>query len=584
MVNHLTPGRGMHPVAGMATSFALIKQGFGIALCVVVLSLPSFLDAAGSLAPDLLIVNATIHTLDTNQPLADAVAVVGNRIVSVGESAALHSLAGPRTRVIDACGRLVLPGFNDAHVHWLSGGFSIANVDLRDAKSPEEFARRLGDYAKTLPAGRWIQGGDWDHENWPGAPLPTRQMIDSVTPENPVFVSRLDGHMALANSLALQMAGVTKESGDVPGGVIVRDSDTGEPTGILKDSAMGMVERIIPSPSEEEKYAAAVAATAHAAKLGVTSVQDMSAGTDIGLYQTQLERGELKTRIYAVRSVQSWETLARTGIRAPFGNDMLRIGGLKGFCDGSLGSSTALFFEPYNDAPDTCGLFFDQMLPEGAMLQRVLGADQAGLQVMIHAIGDRANATILDLFAEVAEQNGARDRRFRIEHAQHLRREDIARFGRQRVIASMQPYHAADDGRWCDKRIGPERSKGTYAFRSLLDSGAVLAFGSDWTVAPLNPLEGIKAAVTRQTLDRKHPDGWIPEEKITVEEAVCGYTVGAAYAEFTETEKGTVTPGKLADMVILDRDIFEIDPALIDEAKVVMTILGGRVIYEAVGF
>jgi hypothetical protein len=308
----------------------------------------------------------------------------------------------------------------------------------------------------------------------------------------------------------------------------------------------------------------------------------MSAGEDVGLYQYMLERGELKTRIYAIRSILSWEVLAKAGVRAAFGGDMLRIGGVKGFADGSLGSSTALFFQPYTDAPDTRGLLSDQMLPEGAMRKRVAGADQAGLQVMIHAIGDEANRRILDLYQAVAELDGPRDRRCRIEHAQHLRPAEIARFGAQQVIASMQPYHAADDGRWCEKRIGPGRAKGSYAFRSLLAAGAVLAFGSDWPVAPLNPLAGIKAAVTRQTLDGKHPNGWLPEQKLTVDEAVRAFTVGSACAEFAEKVKGTLTPGKLADLVMLDRDIYQIEPADIDQARVVLTIVDGRVVYDRV--
>src|SRR5215471_14023495 len=423
------------------------------------------------------------------------------------------------------------------------GGFSITNVDLRDAKSPDEFAKRLGDHAKKLPKGRWILGGDWDHEKWPGTPLPTKEMIDAVTPDNPVFVNRTDGHMALANSLALKLAGVTKDTKDVPGGLIVRDAKTGEPTGVLKDAALDLVDKAVPERSFEEKLGAARAATAHAASVGVTSVQDMSAGDDVGLYQYMLERGELKTRIYGMFSIVRWETLGKTGVRGGFGSDTLRIGGLKGFADGSLGSSTALFFEPYSDAPNTRGLLFDQMLPEGIMLKRVEAADKEGLQVMIHAIGDEANMRILDIYRETEGKNGPRDRRFRIEHAQHLRPSEIERFGKQKVIASMQPYHAADDGRWCDKRIGPERSKGTYAFRSLLASGAVLAFGSDWTVAPLNPMEGLKAAVTRQTLDGKHPNGWLPEQKLTLDEAIRAFTVGSAYAEFAENVKGTIAPG-----------------------------------------
>jgi hypothetical protein len=259
----------------------------------------------------------------------------------------------------------------------------------------------------------------------------------------------------------------------------------------------------------------------------------------------------------------------------------LRIGGLKGFADGSLGSTTALFFDPYHDAPGTRGLLSDQMLPEGIMLKRVEGADKAGLQVMIHAIGDEANVRILDIYQQAAEKNGLRDRRFRIEHAQHLRPSEIARFGRQGVIASMQPYHVADDGRWCEKRIGLKRSQGAYVFRSLLDAGAVLAFGSDWTVAPLNPLAGLKAAVTRQTLDGQHPDGWVPEQKLTLDQAVRAYTVGSAYAEFAERVKGTLTPGGLADLVMLDRDLYRINPAEIDRARVLLTVMDGQVVWQA---
>jgi hypothetical protein len=534
-----------------------------------------------SLALDLVIINAAVHTMDEAHPTAQAVAVSGNRIAAIGSTAEIRALAGPETRVIDAAGKLVLPGFNDAHVHFLMGGFSLANVDLRDASSTAELARRLGEYAKKLPKGRWILGGDWDHEKWPGAPLPTKEMIDAATPDHPVYVNRLDGHMALANSLALKLAGVTRETKDPPGGLIVRDARMGEPMGILKDGAESLVDRVVPDKTFDEKHIAAKAACEHAAQVGVTSVTDMSADGDVGLYQYMLEHGELKTRMYAIRSIVSWEVLAKTGVRAAFGSDRLRIGGLKGFADGSLGSSTAFFFEPYSDTPDTRGLLFDQMLPEGTMLKRVEGADKVGLQVMIHAIGDEANLRILDIYRQAAEQNGPRDRRFRIEHAQHLRPSEIARFGTQKVIASMQPYHEADDGRWCDKRIGPERSKSTYAFRSLLNAGAVLAFGSDWTVAPLNPLEGIKAAVTRQTLDGKHPNGWNPEQKLTVDEAVRAFTVGSAYAEFAEKVKGTITPGKLADLVMIDRDLYQINPADIDKARVLLTLMDGEVVWEA---
>jgi predicted amidohydrolase YtcJ len=558
--------------------------------CLVAGFMPTYLQPAShsdSLFATLIIVNARVRTMDTTKPTSEAVAIYGNRILAVGSNSEIRKLAGLGTEVIDARGKLVLPGFNDAHVHFLGGGFQLSSVDLRDANTPKEFADRIASFANKLPPGRWITGGDWDHERWPGvdgkAPLPTKELIDAVTPNTPVFVSRLDGHMALANSLALKLAGITKDTADPDGGLIVRDPKTGEPTGVLKDAGMSPVWKVVPDATFEEKLAAAKAATEHAARLGVTSVQDMSAGNDVGVYQTLLEKGELKTRIYAVSPLPAWERLARTGVRAHFGNEMLRIGGLKGFADGSLGSTTAFFYEPYLDAPETRGLAGDEMFPEGAMLERVRQADRAGLQVMIHAIGDRANEQILNIFATVKGENGERDRRFRIEHAQHLRRQDIPRFASEKVIASMQPYHAIDDGRWAEKRIGHERAKTTYAFRSLLDSRVMLAFGTDWTVAPLDPMLSVYAAVTRRTLDGKNPDGWIPEQKISVDEAVRAYTVGSAYAEFQEQNKGTITTGKLADIVMLSEDIFSIDPREIERVKVVLTIMDGRVVYSAAG-
>jgi predicted amidohydrolase YtcJ len=551
--------------------------------CLMSAFIPSTPDAQ-TFEADLVIVNARVYTMDSKQPAAEAVAVYGNRLAAVGTNAEVRRLTGARTRVIDAKGALVLPGFNDAHVHFLSGGFQLSSVDLRDAATPQEFAERIRRFAEKLPKGRWVKGGDWDHERWPNvngaAPLPTKELIDSFTPDRPVFVNRLDGHMALANSYALKLAGVTRETPDPPGGLVVRDAKTGEPTGVLKDAAQSYVWKVIPEPSFEEKLEAARAATAHAAAHGVTSVQDMSAGNDVGVYQTLLERGELKTRIYAVSPLPDWQRLGRVGVRRAFGDDMLRIGGLKGFADGSLGSTTALFFEPYLDAPNTSGLPGDEMFPAGEMQKRVEAADAAGLQVMIHAIGDKANDSILSIYEQVEKQNGPRDRRFRIEHAQHLRAQDIPRFRADGVVASMQPYHCIDDGRWAEKRIGPTRAKGTYAFRALLDSGAVLAFGSDWSVAPLDPILGIYAAATRRTLDGKNPGGWVSEQKITVEEAVRAYTVGSAYAEFAEGSKGTITPGKLADLVLLTEDIFRIEPAAIERVRVRMTITDGRVVYE----
>jgi predicted amidohydrolase YtcJ len=559
------------------TLFALL-----VASCLVVAAL-TFNPRTGaqSMQADLVIINANVHTMDKQRPTAEAIAVFGNRVAAVGTSAEISKLVGAKTRVIDARGALVLPGFNDSHVHFTSGGQNLSSVQLRDAATQQEFAGRIRAFAEKTPKGRWITGGDWDHERWTPAVLPTKELIDKFTPDNPVFVNRLDGHMALANSLTLKLAGVTKDTPDPPGGLIVRDAKTGEPTGILKDAAQDFVYAKMPDPSWDERLDYARAATNHAASVGVTSVQDMSAGTDVGVYQFLASRGELKNRVYAVSPLPDWQRLGKVGVRARFGSDLIRIGGLKGFADGSLGSTTALFFAPYNDAPNTSGLPNEQMIPPEKMYQEILAADRAGLQVMIHAIGDKANDQILSFYEQVEREDGARDRRFRIEHAQHLRPQDIARFGRAHVVASMQPYHCIDDGRWAEKRIGHERARTTYAFRTLLDTGATLAFGTDWSVAPLNPLLGVYAAVTRRTLDGKNPNGWIPEQKITVEETVRAYTVGSAFAEFTEDVKGTLTPGKLADIVIIDRDIFKIDPIEIEKAKVTTTIMDGRIVYEA---
>jgi len=535
---------------------------------------------AAQAGASLILTNGKIWTGSSAQPLATAVACAGNRIVAVGSAASVAKWAGPATQVIDLAGKLVVPGFNDAHVHFFDGGAHLAGVKLRNAKSEAEFRERIRQFAARLPEGRWILGGDWDHENWTPARLPTRQSIDESAGSHPVFVNRLDGHMSLANSIALKMAGITRNTPDPPGGTIVRDA-SGEPTGVLKDAAMGTVERVIPAPSEDEIADAVRAAMRYAAENGVTSVQDMSAFAGVlRAYQRLLKRGELTVRISGHQPLAQWKRLADVGLLADFGSPLLHIGGLKGFADGSLGSTTALFFEPYTDTPGSSGLANDEMIPESRMRQHIADADRAGLQIAVHAIGDKANHLILDMFAEAEKANGPRDRRWRIEHAQHLRPDDIPRFARLRVIASMQPYHAIDDGRWAEGRIGLERSRTTYAFRSLADAGAVLAFGSDWPVAPMEPIQGIYGAATRRTLDGRHPGGWIPEQKITVAEALRAYTWGSAYASFEEEIKGTLEPGKLADLVALSADILTIDPAAINGVKVAMTVFDGKIVYR----
>ncbi len=548
-----------------------------IFLILFVLLLNFISIGAQNLTADLIVVNAKVHTMDSAKPTAEAFAVMGNKIVAVGTNNEIKKLVGANTKTIDANGKVIIPGFNDAHVHFLEGGYQLSSVDLRDAKSPEEFTRRIKEFAAKLPKGRWILGGKWDHENWTPNNLPTAAMIDAVTPDNPVFIDRLDGHMALANSLAMKLAKVDKATKDVEGGEIVRDED-GNPTGVLKDAAMMYVNKVIPEFTFEQKLEQAQAATEYAASLGVTSAQDMSAGTDVGVYQELARQGKMKTRIYGCSPLADYSRWQKTGVRRAFGNDWVRVGCLKGYSDGSLGSTTAWFFAPYLDAPTSSGLASDE-IPK--MLENIRNADKSDLQINIHAIGDKANDTILSDYEKIAAENGAKDRRFRIEHAQHLRMDDIKRFGSLKVVASMQPFHLADDGRWAHKRLDAPRLKGTYAFRTILDTGGKLAFGTDWYVAPLNPLLGVQAAVTRQTLDGKNPNGWIPEQKITVEETIYAYTMGSAYAEYQENVKGSISAGKLADFVILSDDVFTMNPNDINKVEVLKTFVDGKIVYQS---
>lgn len=547
-----------------------------IVLAILSAGLP-FGALARSASADIVINNANIRTMDASRTVVRSLAILNGRIVALGAESDTKPLIGPSTTVIDAGGKTIVPGFNDAHVHFMETGMQLSSVDLRDAKTPQEFVSRIAAFAKKLPKGRWILGGQWDHENWTPNDLPTAAMIDAVTPDNPVFVNRLDGHMSLANSLAMRQAGVSRDTKDVDGGVIVRNA-AGDPTGIFKDAAQAYIEKVIPEAPFEQKLEAAKAMSDYAASLGVTSAQDMSGGRDVGVYQELLRQGKLNTRIYGCSPLADHKRWSNTGIHYAFGSAMLRVGCLKGFTDGSLGSTTAWFFDPYLDDPTTSGLPMADVMT--TMKSDIIAADKAGLQINIHAIGDRANATILDYYADLDRTNGPRDRRSRIEHAQHLRQQDIARFGRQKVIASMQPFHVIDDGRWAWKRLDEKRLKGTYAFRTLLDTGAVLAFGSDSPVAPLDPLQGIYAAVTRRTLDNKNPSGWIPEQKISVDEAVRAFTYGSAYAEFQENEKGSIEIGRLADLVILSDDIFVIEPVKIKDVTVLKTIVDGRVVFE----
>jgi predicted amidohydrolase YtcJ len=547
-----------------------------ILICIV----GSNLVAQSKPAADLIVTNAKIWTVDKAHPTAQAVAILGDRIVAVGSNADVNVWRGHDTKVIDAGGKLLLPGFNDAHVHFVSGGLQLESVQLNDATSKQEFVRRIAAQAKKTPKGEWIQGGDWDETKWSPLSLPTKELIDPVTPDNPVFVSRYDGHSALANSAALRLAGITSQTPDPPGGVIVRDAQ-GNPTGDLKDAATDIVFKVIPPLSHEQRLRGVRRALEYAASLGVTSVQNMDPDyADIAAYAELLQNGELTTRIYAAPLIDQVDDQVKIGIRHAFGGPFLRIGAVKAFADGSLGSRTAYFFEPFTDEPGNHGLLGEEMQPLSLMRDRMMKADAAGLQICTHAIGDQAISIVLDLYADVVKAHGETDRRLRVEHAQHMAAKDFDRFAQLGVIASVQPYHAIDDGRWAESYIGRDRASRTYAFRTFLNHGVHLAFGTDWDVAPLNPLSTIYAAVTRATLDGKNPNGWFPEQKLTVGEAVEAYTMGSAYAEFQENVKGSITPGKLADMVVLSDDIFSVDPAKIRDMKVLKTIVGGKVIWD----
>jgi predicted amidohydrolase YtcJ len=546
---------------------------------------PTALAAEAPVFADVVLKNAKIWTVNRSQPEAQSLAVWQGRILAVGSDPEIAPLVGPATQAVDLAGKRVVPGFHDCHVHLLNGGRRLSEVSLKDAADEAEFGRRLSEYSAKLPRDRWMLGGGWDHDRALSGVLPTAELIDKYVPNRPVYLNRYDGHMAIVNTVVLKLAGITAATKDPPGGVIYRKPGTQEPTGLLRDNAMGLVSRHVPPISAEEILESVQAGLADARRFGVTSIEDMDGSGPaakrqlLRVYQELARQGKLTSRISLRWPLADWEQLARLGLESGFGDEWVRIGGLKGFVDGSLGSSTAKMYEPYLNEPGTSGIF---ITPLDKLLQYSIGADKAGLNVAIHAIGDQANAELLNIFAEVTKANGPRDRRFRIEHAQHLRPDDYRRFHDVGVVPSMQPYHVIDDGRWAEGRIGPERCASSYAYRSLLDAHAKLAFGSDWPVAPLSVVEGIDAAVNRRTLDGKNPKGWFPAQRITVPEAIEAYTLTAAYASFLEKERGSLEAGKLADLVVLSRDI--LDPKERDhigESVVEMTVVGGKIVYQA---
>lgn len=538
----------------------------------------ALLAGCGGRKADIVIQGGQVWTgLSTGRGQPGAVAIADGKILAVGDSAQIARYVGSKTEVLHAAGGLVMPGLADGHTHFIDGGFQLAWVNLRDAATPQEFVRRIKEYAAHLKPGEWVLGGDWDHTLWRGARMPHHEWVDSVTPHNPVYLYRVDGHMALANAAAMRAAKITNATRDPVGGEIPRDA-RGEPIGIFKDNAGNLIEAAIPASSAEQQDSALARALAHAASLGVTATGNMSASwANLAAYKRMERAGRMTLRVSLYLPIDDWRTVADSVRRNGAGDDWVRIGGVKGYMDGSAGSRTAFFFEPFSDSAGYRGLMRQ---PESDMRAWVGAADSAGLQIAVHAIGDRANAIILSIYDSVARAHGARDRRFRVEHAQHLRSEDIARFGALRVVPSMQPYHAIDDGRWVEQRIGPVRIKTTYAFRTLLDTDAPLAFGSDWTVAPLDPMLGVYAAVTRRTLDGRNPGGWVPEQEITVGEALRAYTSGNAWATFNEQKWGTLAPGRFADVVVLERDPFAVAPESLGTVKPRYTIVGGKVVYR----
>lgn len=539
-----------------------------ITITAILIFFLSIASAAPESAQQKIIVNAKAWTGNPAQPWVETIVIRDNRIAAVGGS----DLAGhyPEAETIDAGGKLVLPGFIDNHTHFMDGAASLLSIDTQSAKSKQAFIATIREFADDLPGGEWITGGLWDHEAW-GGTLPRRDWIDAYTGNNPLFLLRTDGHMAIANSAVLQLAGIDDDTPDPDGGLIVRD-ENGRATGVLKDNAMNLVWQVMPPLSDAQVVKMFDAGIAEALSNGVTQIHNMSNWENIAVFERARAEGRLKIRTYYFPHISNRHKLAQKIKRQGKGDDWLRFGGVKELVDGSLGSTTAWFYQPYTDQPETSGFPLMQMSELEKSLRE---SHQLGLQLAIHGIGDRANDEILNLFAAL----NVKGHRARIEHAQHLSAAAIERFAELDVVPSMHPYHAIDDGRWAEKRIGKARLAGTYAFNSLFAADAKVSFGSDWSVAPLNPLSGIYAAVTRRTLDGRNPAGWVPEQKISVQQAVTAYTVNNAWAGKQEDKLGTIEVGKLADLVILSDNIFEIAPQQIYNTRVDLTMVGGQLMY-----
>lgn len=565
--------------AVLAARPAVVKRTCGALLCFWTGSSASAAGVAQQAEfADLVLLNGNIYTVNPQQPRVEAVAIRGEYIVAAGSSAEVRQWAGPHTRVIDLGGKFVMPGFNDAHIHLANGGAAKLSVDLTGAASLEELQERirarLGDYQP----GEWITGRGWDHTLWDPPRFPTRADLDAVSREHPMIFTRVDGHVAVANSLALQVAGITRETPNPAGGEIQRDSLTGEPTGLLKESAMGLVTRAVPDRTPAQRRRGIELALEEAARLGVTSLQDNSAWEDFLVYKELRQEGKLTARItewlpFGAPLEQLMQMRREGGVRDPW----LKTGALKGITDGTLGSRTAAMLEPYADDRSTRGIL---RIPPDDLRRMVMERDAAGFQIALHAIGDSANRAALDAFEAARRHNGRYDSRHRIEHAQVVAPQDFARFASLGVIASMQPVHESTDMRWAEQRLGPERSRGAYAWRTMLRHGVRLAFGTDYPVEPLDPRRGLYACITRELPEGGPAGGWIPEEKISLEECIEAYTLGSAYAEFEELNKGQIVAGKYADLVVFAADLTRVPPRVLLTTPAVMTIVGGRIVYE----
>jgi predicted amidohydrolase YtcJ len=580
---------------------------------------------AGAAAVDLILINGRVYTLDPAKPWAEAIAIAGDRIVAVGTATEIRALAGPDTRTLDLAGGFALPGFNDAHVHTEGTGQLLVGANLLDVHEPKAFADRLRAAAARLPKGSWITRGDWGaYEQWKagstgaqgaqgaqgaGPFTPHRDQVDPVAPDHPVFVNRFDRSMYLANSLALKLAGITESTRAPEGGEIVKDAQ-GRLTGILKGSAADLVRKAIPATPFEQRLVQVRAVMQEAREGGVTTIQDLTSAEQLQAYQTLKRRGELTLRINIRPTLYEVEPVAALGMSRGFGDEWLKLVGFKAWVDGIMGSSAALFFEPFNHDPRNRGILRHVMFPEGregaAMsmkagdhytafppgnLERLIkAAAKLGVPPHVHAIGDLGNRILLDIYERVLTDENLvdTDHRWRVIHAQTIHPDDYARFGKMKLIAEVNPYHISDDMRWMEERIGTERSKGAYPFRKLKQAGAVLVFGSDspGTNAAryyLSPVYGLYAAVTRQTLTGEPKEGWFPDQRLTIEEAIEAYTKGPAWASFEEEIKGALAPGKLADIAVFDRNLVEIGktkPADLLKARVRYTIVGGKVVYD----